>query len=62
MSDIIHDRYIILDYNTKNEKMYLSGASSKDAGRKISTIIEITDTEKYHSIIDEITEKELIVM
>ena len=55
IKDVIHDRYIILDYNTKNEKIYLSGASSKDAGKKISTIIEINDTLKYHSIIDEIT-------
>ena len=56
MKDIIHDRYIILDYNTKNERIYLSGASSKDAGKKISTIIEIANTEKYYSIIDEIVD------
>lgn len=61
MSDIIHDRYIILDYNTKNEKIYLSGASSKDAGKKISTIIEINDTEKYHIIVDEIIEENFII-
>lgn len=59
IKDIIHDRYIVVDYNTEDEKIYLSGASSKDAGKKISTIIEITDTEKYHNIIDEFLEKEL---
>ena len=61
MSDIIHDRYIILDYNMKNEKMYLSGASSKDAGKKISTIIEIEDVKMYHDIIDRIFEDIFVV-
>ena len=29
-----HDRFIVLDYGTSNEKVYSCGASSKDAGRK----------------------------
>ena len=57
----MHDRYIIIDYNTKEEKIYLSGASSKDAGKKISTIIEIEDTQKYHGIVDEIVEKLIVI-
>ena len=31
---IIHDRYIIIDYNTIYEKIYHCGASSKDNGRE----------------------------
>ena len=47
-----HDRYIIIDYNTKDEKMYHCGASSKDAGNKVTTIIKIEKPELYHVIID----------
>ena len=48
----VHDRYIIIDYNTKDEKMYHCGASSKDAGNKVTTIIKIEKPELYHVIID----------
>ena len=48
-----HDRFIILDYNTKNEKIYLSGASSKDAGNKITTITLLDNPDAYHNIINE---------
>ena len=47
-----HDRYIILDYNTPEEKIYHCGASSKDSGKKVSTIIEVQDRQLYHPIID----------
>ena len=49
-----HDRYIILDYNTDNEKIYHCGASSKDAGSRVTTISEVTEKEVYHDLIDEI--------
>ena len=45
-----HDRYIAIDYGTENEAYYLCGASSKDAGNKISSIIKIEESSKdmYH--------------
>jgi len=46
-----HDRYIFLDYGLKSEKLFHCGASSKDAGNKITTIMQIEYTEAYHSII-----------
>lgn len=49
---IFHDRYIILDYNTKSERIYHCGASSKDAGKKVNTIIEVSDRNVYHPIVD----------
>ena len=52
-----HDRYIILDYNTKDEAIYLSGASSKDAGNKVTTIIQVEQKELYHQLIDEMLSK-----
>ena len=45
-----HDRYIAIDYGTNNEAFYLCGASSKDAGNKISSITKIEESSKdlYH--------------
>ena len=42
-----HDRYIAIDYGTENETFYLCGASSKDAGNKISSITKIEESSKY---------------
>ena len=50
----VHDRYIIIDYNTKAEKIYHCGASSKDAGNKVTTIMKIEEPQSYHTFIDEI--------
>ena len=46
-----HDRFIVIDYQTDNEIVYLSGSSSKDAGNKITAIIRIKEKEAFHSII-----------
>ncbi|HES9513777.1 TPA: ORF6N domain-containing protein [Streptococcus pneumoniae] len=45
-----HDRYIAIDYGTENEAFYLCGASSKDAGNKVSSITKIEESSKdlYH--------------
>ena len=51
-NNAIHDRYVILDYNTPNEKLYHCGASSKDAGNKATTIVKIDDSGAYHPLID----------
>lgn len=51
---IFHDRYIILDYRSKEEKIYLCGASSKDSGKKITSIIQIDDIKIFHNIISQI--------
>ena len=47
-----HDRYIAIDYGTENEACYLCGASSKDAGNKISSITKIEESSKdmYHDM------------
>lgn len=51
---VFHDRYIILDYETENEKIYLCGASSKDAGQRVTTILEDVDREKYYQMIQKL--------
>ena len=50
-SNKVHDRYIVIDNNTKNMKVYHSGASSKDAGKAITTILEIKDINEYKTMI-----------
>ena len=47
-----HDRYIAIDYGTENEAFHLCGASSKDAGNKISSITKIEESSKdmYHTM------------
>ena len=49
---IYHDRYIVVDYNTSKERIFHCGASSKDAGNKVTTITEVTDRQVYHPIVD----------
>ena len=50
-ADRIHDRYIVLDNGMNEMKVYHCGASSKDAGRRITTITEIKDVAEYKSLI-----------
>lgn len=59
---IFHDRYIVLDFNTKNEKVYHCGASSKDAGKRITTITESKDVHIYESMISEILKHPVLIL
>ena len=49
-----HDRYIILDHNTKDMKVYHCGASSKDAGRRITTITQLKDVDAYKEMVKDL--------
>ena len=48
---IFHDRFIVLDYGTANERIFLCGASSKDAGARITSIVEDYGISKYAPVI-----------
>ena len=48
---IFHDRFIVLDYGTNDERIFLCGASSKDAGARITCIVEDFVIEKYKELI-----------
>ena len=50
---IFHDRFIVLDYETADERVFLCGASSKDAGARITSIVEDYGIAKYNSVIAE---------
>lgn len=47
-----HDRLIVLDYGLPDEQAFHCGASSKDAGKKLCAINEISITKILHPVID----------
>ena len=47
-----HDRLIVLDYGEETELVYHCGASSKDTGKKLCAINQITETAIIHPVID----------
>lgn len=49
-----HDRYIVIDYDTEQEKIFHCGPSVKDGGRRIGSIVEIREREVYRAIVDEL--------
>ncbi len=46
-----HDRFIVIDFNTLNERIYYCGASCKDAGKKISIISLFNSNDVLHNRI-----------
>ena len=52
----VHDRYIILDCGTSDMKVYHCGASSKDAGKKITTITQVKDISAYKDMVKDLLE------
>ena len=42
---IVHDRYIVLDFDTEDERIFHCGASSKDADKKITSITECSEED-----------------
>lgn len=56
--NIFHDRYIYLDFGTANEKLFHCGASSKDAGNKITTIMQLEDIAVYRPLFEKLMQDE----
>ena len=48
----IHDRYILIDLFTDNEKIFLCGSSSKDTGNSRTSIVEVRDNEIFEDIVE----------
>ena len=57
-----HDRYIVLDEGTKDRKVYHCGASSKDAGKKITTSTQLTDIDDYKNTIHALLSKPPLIL
>ena len=53
-----HDRYIFVDFKEKGEKLFHCGASSKDAGNKITTIVQLEDIEGYRAMFEDLLAQE----
>lgn len=49
---IYHDRYIFVDHGTKNEKIFHCGGSSKDGGKRVTSISRVEDMMLYQNIIE----------
>ena len=49
-----HDRYIVIDFNTSDYKIFHCGGSSKDSGKSINTIIEIKEKELYIPLVEKV--------
>lgn len=56
--NMFHDRYIYLDFGTDSEKLFHCGASSKDAGNKITTIMQLEDIAGYRTLFGKLLENE----
>ena len=63
---IMHDRFIVLDYNTPEERMFHCGASAKDAAVKLTTaIMEITSVDmkaQMHGLFDRLLKNPALVL
>ncbi len=59
---IFHDRFIVLDYGTANERVFLCGASSKDAGVKITSIVEDYGIAKYKPVINSLLQNPPLIL
>ena len=61
-NNTMHDRYIILDYGKRSEKIYHCGASSKDAGKKTTTIMEVQDRAVYKQLVDVLIKNPVMIL
>ena len=63
---IMHDRFIILDYDEPAERIYHSGASSKDAAIRLTTAItELTSSDMkshLHTLIDQMKNNPVLLL
>ena len=59
---IFHDRFIVLDYGTADERVFLCGASSKDAGARITSIVEDYGISKYAPVIATLLKNSTLIL
>ena len=60
--DKAHDRYIVIDNDTTDMKVYHCGASSKDAGKRITTITRLSDIDEYKKTITTLLGNDKLVL
>ena len=47
-----HDRFIIIDYKEDSEKVFICGSSSKDTGKRATTINQVGNSYLYHPLVE----------
>ena len=57
---IYHDRYIIIDNDTPNEIVFHCGGSSKDGGKRITSISRVEDVMLYKYIIASLQQNSIL--
>ena len=62
---ISHDRFIVLDYKAEEERLFLCGSSSKDAGYRTSSITEFaneTIKQAFHKDLEKMLNNSPLVL
>ena len=59
---IYHDRYIIIDHGTDDEKIFHCGGSSKDGGTRTTSISQVEDKSLYKNIINDLRQNPALVL
>lgn len=60
-----HDRFVVLDYGTADERIFHCGPSSKDAGKKLSAITEFSDgavKQSLHDVVANMLENPQLIL
>ena len=60
--DRTHDRYIVIDNDTVGMKIYHCGASSKDAGKRITTITRLSDVNEHKEMIASLLSNKKLIL
>ena len=58
----VHDRFIILDYGTRTEKVYHCGGSSKDAGKRVTVLTRLEDTRLISPMMEDLMKNSKLVL
>lgn len=59
---IYHDRYILIDHGTADEKIFHCGGSSKDAGARTTSISQVEDKSLYKNIIRDLQKNPMLTL
>lgn len=57
-----HDRYIFIDSDTKNEMIFHCGGSSKDGGKRVTSITKVEDVVLYRGIINSLQDNSILML
>lgn len=55
-----HDRYIFIDSGTQNEMIFHCGGSSKDVGKRVTSITKVEDVMLYQGIISSLQDNPIL--